>query len=124
MFMYNNQFSGFYYPQNTYSTYYQHGPLPEASLSINLPSYEYNQQKIPIIPFDRSDGMFDSLESAMKYVGQHCVKNHGLFTRQYARLYSPFCFVLDILAGGYVSMSEVGKREFNAAYMKISQMFN
>lgn len=120
---------------NTYSYPYNQPvipPMPQApptppkiaSLSIDLPSYTYVPTKQVIIPFDQKlshNGMFNSMEEAMAFLSKHCVKYHGQFTRQLARVYSKLCYVLDLVNGNYCPMNDLSKKDFNQTFLKFAK---
>ncbi|EAY05133.1 hypothetical protein TVAG_151200 [Trichomonas vaginalis G3] len=95
------------------------------SLTIELPTYTYVPTKQVIIPFDKKlshNGMFNSMDEAMSFLSKHCIKYHGQFTRQLARVYSKLCYVLDLVNGTYCPMNDLSKKDFNAAFLKFSKM--
>ena len=109
-------------PPSTLPIFHQ-PELKKVNLSINLPTFEYIPSKTPIVPLvfkNKDDCLFSTIDEAMKFIGKHCVRNHGSFTNKYARIYSSFCFIFDIISGGYYPMSEAGKREFNSSFQRIN----
>lgn len=100
-------------------------PTKVPSLSINLPVFNYQPSKQVIIPFDKklsNDGVFNSMDDAMRFISRHCLKYHGVFNRQLARTYSKLCYVLDLVNGVYCPMNDLSKKDFNASYMKLGKM--
>jgi hypothetical protein len=93
--------------------------IPEASLSVNLPSQSYRIAKTVFVPFDprvSHDGKFNSLRDALIFIGTHCVFHHKLFSRSLAKMYMAHCRVLNVAKGGYAPLVHVSKREFDAAF--------
>lgn len=90
----------------------------EVELSLELPRQQYRQVKMVGIPFDPrlcNDGKFDSLEHAMLFIGKHCRFHYQQFTRQLAKLYLPYCRVLNFAKGGFF-VPHLKKGEFEAAF--------
>jgi hypothetical protein len=93
--------------------------LPKPYLSVDLPHHHYSPMKIVPIPFDArtsQGGKFVSLNEAMTYIARHSKFHHGSFTTSFARLYLPFCGVLDFAKGDYFRPVYLTKREFDAAF--------
>jgi hypothetical protein len=92
-------------------------PLPE--LTIDVPHQQYKTVKIAPIPFDprvSNDGKFTTLADAITFIGRHCMVHHKAFTRNLARLYLPFCRVLDLVHGGLVTPVHLSKRDFDSVF--------
>jgi hypothetical protein len=68
-----------------------------------------------------NDGKFENLGEAMAFIARHCMFHHGIFTRPLARLYLPFCRVIDLVTGGYRLVTYLSKREFDGAYSKAAR---
>jgi hypothetical protein len=95
------------------------GQLAEATLSIELPRHQYRPVKICPVPFDpriSSGGKFQNFMEAMDFIARHCQFHHRQFNRNLARLYLPFCRVLDLAKGGYFPAVHLSKREFDAMF--------
>ena len=120
-----------YVPPHFYAYFQQPQPqiyrpveLPNLSISLKLPTYSYNTTKTVCVPFDintSNNGHFASIDDAMRYISKHCLKHHKQFTRQLAKQYSQFCFILDFTTSQYLPLTECSKREFNTAFNKVSK---
>jgi hypothetical protein len=96
----------------------------EASLSLDLPIQQYKTVKIPTIPFDprvSNGGKFNSLREAMVFIGKHVMYHHKSFNKSLARMYLPYCRVLNFLKGGYVPATNVSKREFDNEFGAVAR---
>ena len=115
------------YMQQPQQQVYHPIELPKVSLTISLPTYSYNTSKMVSVPFDiktSNNGHFACVEDAMRYMAKHCMKHHKQFNRQLAKQYSSFCFVMDFITGQYVPLADCSKREFNAAFNKVSKLLH
>ena len=93
-------------------------------LKINLPQTLYKTVKIVPIPFDMrqcNGGRFDSLNHAMEFVAKHCFLNHYSFTKHLAKMYMPFCRVINFATGQYEVPEHVKKADFNSAFQYAHQ---
>jgi hypothetical protein len=92
-------------------------PLPD--LIVSLPLQQYRTVKIVAVPFDprvSGGGKFGTLTEAMLFIGRHCLFHHKSFTRSLMRLYLPFCKILDLAQGCYVSPHQLPKRDVDAEF--------
>ena len=104
---------------------YQPAPVPRPyeHISIKLPTQEYKQPKILLVPFDPrlcNDGKFDSLREALEFIAKHCNANHGYFTKQIAKKYLDMCRILDGPTGKYTAM-KVLEKDFKPAFHQVKQ---
>lgn len=98
--------------------------LEPAELSISLPSFSYKTQKEALVPFDPrtcEENHFDNITQAMEFLRQHCMHNHGIFNKQLARAYMPFCQIYNAVQGLYVSGATYPRREFDAAFRYVTR---
>ncbi|KAH0792628.1 hypothetical protein GPJ56_003462 [Histomonas meleagridis] len=101
--------------------------LPMAELSIGLPKQQYKSMKVIPVPFDPrmcNNGRFDSLNDAMVFISRHCMYHHQNFTKQLARMYLPFCRILNFAYGGYFVPNLSVKRDFEAAFNYAQKKLN
>ena len=92
-------------PQQTQS----YLPIQPPSLSIDLPKFKYEKQKIVPIPFDsrKSNGKFDNISDAIKFIMKHTLHFHGQVNRNLIYTYLPFCRVFNPQIGDYMSASMI-----------------
>jgi hypothetical protein len=93
--------------------------LAEPQLSIGLPVQQYKPIRIVPIPFDprTSNGAkFETLIDAMTFIAKHSQFHHQAFNKNLARLYLPFCRVMNLSKGGFTVPVHLAKKEFNAAF--------
>ncbi|KAH0785382.1 hypothetical protein GPJ56_010793 [Histomonas meleagridis] len=101
--------------------------IPMAELSIGLPKQQYKSMKVIPVPFDPrmcNNGRFDSLNEAMVFIANHCMFHHQSFTKQLARMYLPFCRILNFVYGGYIVPSLSSKRDFDASFSYAQKKLN
>jgi hypothetical protein len=101
--------------------------LPAAELKIDLPRQQYKTVKLVPIPFDprvSNGGKFNSLSEAMFFIARHCIFHHRSFTRNLAKMYLPFCRILNFIKGGYVQPAHLTKREFDSEFNSASKLFS
>jgi hypothetical protein len=99
--------------------------LPAAELKIDLPRQQYKTVKLVPIPFDprvSNGGRFNSLFEAMLFIGRHCMFHHRSFTQDLAKMYLPFCQILNFTKGGYVPPTHLKKREFDLEFNSASRL--
>jgi hypothetical protein len=98
--------------------------LPEASLAIDLPRQQYKTVKTVIVPFDprvSHGGKFSTLHEALMFVSKHCLVHHKGFTKSLARMYLPYCRILNFCKGGYALPTHLSKREFESEFNAIAR---
>ena len=96
--------------------------LPTLKLEWKMTAY--NQPKLNIIPINPREcngGRFDSMDQAMQFIYNHCVKFHGAFKRNFAHKYAEMVEILDPCDGVYVQASTIPQKDFNKSYMRISR---
>lgn len=94
----------------------------------NIPEYQYdihpkcnrkmkNKNGFNPVPFDQfetSDNRFFDCFEAFLYVGKHCKKYHGKYTRDYCKHYLKECYIIDFVHDKYVPITNnLSKKQFN-----------
>jgi hypothetical protein len=91
--------------------------IPE--IGINLPVQTYGRVKTVAVPFDGrmcNNGKFNTMGELMAFMAKHCVHHHGEFNRSLARLYLPYCKLLDLLQCEYHAVINLSRKEFETEY--------
>ena len=93
------------------------------ALSVSLPKFKYEKQKITPIPFDPNltDGKFFSLVEAMQFITKHARHFHKQINRNLVYIYIPFCRVYNAQVGDYISASLFPRKSIEAAYRSLTE---
>lgn len=91
-------------------------------LSIDLPKFKYEKQKIIPVPFDPhiTNGKFDTISEAIKFIIKHVHHFHGQPNRNLVYAYLPFCRVFNAQLGDYISASLMPKKVIETTYRRLS----
>jgi hypothetical protein len=98
--------------------------IPEPVLSLNLPRQQYKSMKTVFVPFDprvSQGGKFATLREALIFVSKHCLVHHKSFNKNLARMYLPYCRILNFLKGGYAVPTTISKREFDTEFNAVAR---
>lgn len=91
---------------------------------IALPRQNYKIVKTVMVPFDprvSHGGKFSTLHEAFLFVGKHCLVHHKSFNRSLARMYLPYCRILNFMKGGYIVPTHLLKREFDREFKEVAR---
>lgn len=97
-------------------------PIP--SLKLEWKTNQYAPNKSVLIPINKkscNNGRFDSLDDAMQYIINHCLKYYGSFKRTVAHKYIDLIEVLDPADGVYIGGNLIPNKEFNKSYTRVSK---
>jgi hypothetical protein len=98
--------------------------IPEAVLTLDLPRQQYKTVKTVLVPFDprvSHGAKFGTLREALIFISKHCLVHHKSFNKNLAKMYLPFCRILNFLKGGYTLPTNVPKREFDSEFNSIAR---
>lgn len=93
-------------------------------VSLSLPTFHYKTQKEALVPFDPracDDNHFDNITLAMEFLRRHCMHNHGVFNKQLARAYLPFCQIYNAVHGLYISAASLPRKDFDSAFRYVTR---
>ena len=102
----------------------QPGTASEGVPAIQTLSFSYKPQEyatikkvlIPINPCECNGGRFSSLDDALDFVLQHCLKYYNTTRRNIVHKYSEQIGVIDTVRGAYIPVSSIPAKEFNRVY--------
>ena len=93
---------------------YQYDIIPKKNKSVKNKNKSNN---IDIVPFDRlesNNSRFYNCNEAFLYIGKHCKKYHGKYTRDYCKRYLKECFIIDFAHDEFVPITKnLSQKQFN-----------
>jgi hypothetical protein len=101
--------------------------MPPPDVVVSLPLQQYRTVKVVKVPFDprvSNGGKFGTLPDAMMFIGRHSLFHHKAFTRTLMRMYLPFCKILDLAQGCYVSPRYLPKRDVDAEFSAAARVLS
>ena len=88
--------------------------------SCTFPQQTYStKSKHQCFPFNKetsNNGKFLTLNDAMIYIKNHILSHGSKFSRQLAKIYISYCSIYDPYLDSYISLEDINKKEFEAAY--------
>lgn len=96
--------------------------IPEYQYDIHVKRTKNSKKKkdkdtFNPVPFDQletNNNRFYNYNEAFLYVGKHCKKYHGKFTREYCKYYLKRCFIVDFTQDGFIPITNnLSQKQFN-----------
>jgi hypothetical protein len=98
--------------------------IPDVVLALDLPRQQYKTVKTVLVPFDprvSHGAKFATLHEALVFVSKHCLVHHKSFNKNLAKMYLPYCRILNFLKGGYTLLTNVSKRDFELEFNAVAR---
>jgi hypothetical protein len=88
---------------------------------------QYKPIRVVPIPFDprtSTGAKFETLIDAMIFIAKHSQFHHQAFNKNLARLYLPFCRIMNLSKGWFTVPIHLAKKEFNAAFNEAARLMS